>query len=109
MNIKQYVIKLRAQIASANPAEDSSALRRKLQYAQAYARGEEGLKQYRARAVAAKIEQVHNKDAQLAILFNEHIHPEEYEAYQAFRVECKAAVSAEMAVLKAELEAILNQ
>ena len=39
----------------------------------------------------------------------EHIHPEEYETYQAFRVECKAAVDAEMAALKAELEAILNQ
>ena len=109
MNIKQYVFKIRTQIASANPTEDISALQRKLQYAQAYMRGEEGLKQYRARAVAAKIERVHNKDAQLAILFNEHIHPEEYEAYQAFRVECKAAVDAEMAALKAELEVILNQ
>ena len=61
------------------------------------------------RTDAAEIAKVHDRDAQLAILFNEHIHPEEYEAYQAFRAECKAAVNAKMATLKAELEAILNQ
>lgn len=105
MNIKTYIFRLTKQMREGNAPEDA---RTKLAYARAYMQGEEGLNRYRDRAIAAKISKTYNQDAQLAILFNKDTHPDEYEAYQAFRAECKVAVDAEMKTLKEELEAILN-
>ena len=105
MNIRHYIITLARQIRERTAPEDA---RVKIAYARAYMKGEEGLNSYRDRAIAAKIGKTYNQDAQLAILFNKDIHPDEYEAYQAFRAECKVAVDAEMKTLKEELEAILN-
>ena len=104
MNIKAYIYNLNKQFREHTAPADA---RVKVSYARAYMNGEEGLERYRDRAIAAKIAKTYNQDAQLAILFNKEIHPDEYEAYQAFRVECKAAVDAEMATLKAELEEAL--
>ena len=105
MNIRTYIYNLHKQIREGTAPED---VRTKIVYARAYMNGEEALTRYRDRAIAAKIGKTYNQDAQLAILFNKDVHPDEYEAYQAFRVECKAAVDAEMQILKEELEAVLN-
>ena len=106
MNIKAYIHNLAKQMRERTAPEDAHT---KLAYARAYMQGEVGINRYRDRAIAAKIGKTYNQDAQLAILFNKDIHPDEYEAYQAFRVECKAKVDSEMKTLKEELEAILNQ
>lgn len=105
MNIKQYIYQLRKQIREGDYSPET---REKLAYARAYMQGEVALEKYRDRAVAREIGKTHNADAQLAILFNKDIHPEEYEAYQAFRIECKAKVDAELEARRAELEEIIN-
>lgn len=106
MNIRTYIFKLAKQMREGNAPADA---RVKLSYARAYMQGEAGLTRYRDRAIAAEIAKVHDRDAQLAILFNKDIHPEEYEAYQAFRAECKNTVDASIKMLKAELESIINE
>lgn len=78
-------------------------------FAKAYAKGEDGIKKYRASAIASKIGETYNQDTQLAILFNRDTHPDEYEAYQAFRTECKALVDIEIESLKNELEKALKE
>lgn len=105
MNIKQYVYNLSKQIRE---GERSPEAREKLAYARAYMQGEAALEKYRDSAIAREIGKTYNSDAQLAILFNKDIHPEEYEAYQTFRTECKAKVDAELEAKKAELEEIIN-
>lgn len=107
MNINKYIHTLIKQLREPTEGTDREAVRARLAYARAYRQGEDALKRYRDKAIAAEIGKVHDKDAQIAILANEHIYPEEYEAYQAFRAECKAKVDADIATLRAELEAAL--
>ena len=106
MSIRKYIFNLTNQMREGTASVDA---RTKLAYARAYMQGEEGLNRYRDRAIASKIAKVYNQDAQLAILFNKDTHPDEYGEYQMFRAECKSAVDAEMAALKAELENALKE
>lgn len=105
MTIKQYVYNLSKQIREGDRSPET---REKLAYARACMQGEEGLNKYRDRAIAREIGKTYNADAQLAILFNKDIHPDEYEAYQVFRTECKAKVDSELEAKKVELEEIIN-
>lgn len=107
MKINKYIHTLIKQLREPTEGTDRDALRARLAYARAYRQGEDALKRYRDKAIAAEIGKVRDKDAQIAILANEHIYPEEYEAYQTFRVECKAKVDAEISELASELEAAL--
>lgn len=77
-------------------------------YAQAYRRGEEGLKAFRDRLIAKEINATYDRDAQLAILFNKDTKPYEYATHQAFRVSCETKADKRMAELKAELEAAIS-
>lgn len=105
MTIKQYLYNLMKQ---AREGDRSPETREKIAYARAYIQGDEALNKYRDRAIAREIGKTYDSDAQLAILFNKDSHPEEYEAYQVFRAECKAKVDAELEAKKAELEDIVN-
>ena len=105
MNVRTYIYNLHKQMREGTAPTD---VRVKIAYARAYMQGEEALTRYRDRAIAAKIGRTYNQDAQLAILFNKDIHPDEYGMYQMFRTECKAQVDAEMQTYKDELEAALN-
>lgn len=107
--LTQYIDELRKKIFSPEATVED---RERFSYAQSYKKGADALKAYRDRLIAREINAVHDKDAQFAILFNKDTEPEEYEAYQAFRIECKAKVDEHMAKLKAELEAsikLMNQ
>lgn len=99
--LTRYINELRRKVNSIDATPEDRLL---FAYAKAYYKGEEALKKFRKRLIAREINAVHDNDAQLAILFNQYIEPAEYEAYQAFRVECKARADATMARLKAELE-----
>lgn len=108
MNIKKYRHELVLQLRETRDARLRNELSNKIGFISAYINGEKAIKRYRDRAISAEIGKTHDKDAQLAILFNKEAEPEEYEAYQALRAECKARVDAKMAKLKAELEATLG-
>lgn len=103
--LAKYINELRKKV---HFGEATAEDREMLTYAQAYLKGAEGLRAYRKRLIVREINAVHDRDAQLAILFNEDIEPAEYEAYQAFRIECKAKADATMERLKAELEASIK-
>lgn len=104
MNINKYIHSLIKQLREPDETTNINEVRAKLAYARAYKNGDEALKRYRDRAIAAEIGKTHDKDAQFAILFNKETEPKEYEAYQAFRAECKARVDARMDGYKKELE-----
>lgn len=104
MNVKDYIKNLRSSIPAFPTPDERASIEPMLSYARAYEKGAEALKAYRDRLIAREINAVHDKDAQFAILFNKDTKPEEHEAYQAFRISCKAKVDELMAKLKAELE-----
>lgn len=108
MNINKYIHTLTMQLRESGASLDRDALRARLAYARAYRQGKEGLTKYRDRAIEREIGKTHSEGAQIAILFNKDKHPDEYEAYQSLRTECKARVDAKMAKLKADLEASLS-
>lgn len=102
--LDKYINELRIKI---NRLEATAEDRERFAYAQAYKRGEEGLKAFRDRLIAKEINATYDSNAQLAILFNKDTEPSEYEAYQAFRAECKTKADEEMARLKEELNVAL--
>jgi hypothetical protein len=72
-------------------------------YARAYRKGADALRQFRDRAIEREIGKTYTEGAQLAFLFNKDTCPEEFAEYQKFRVQCKAKVDVEIAILSAEL------
>lgn len=108
MNINKYIHTLMKQLREPSDTTNLSEVREKLAYARAYRQGEEALKRYRDRAIEREIGKTHSEGAQIAILFNKDKHPDEYEAYQTLRTECKARVDAKMEKLKTDLEASLS-
>ena len=104
MTINEYIIDLRKKQRNPEFAEQFDTISSKLEYAFAYRGGVKALAKYRDKLIAEKINAVVDRDAQLAILFNKDTHPDEYEAYQALRVEKKAEADSEMTELRAELE-----
>lgn len=107
MTINEYIHKLMREIP--NDPEASMTIQAKLSFARAYARGDGGLKQYRGRLISAEIAKKYSIDAQIAVMYNRDIEPEQYEEYQAYRAECKAIVDAKMALRKEELESALAE
>lgn len=106
MTIQKYIYTLIQRIRN-NPS-DSKELRAKLDYARAYAKGTAEIKKFRDRAIESEIGKAYSEGAQIAILFNKDVHPDEYEVYQTFRAECKTKVDAKIKCLKDELEAALK-
>lgn len=109
MTIDKYIRNLIMQLRNPTETTNINKIRAMLTYARAYKQGEEGLKRYRHKAIAAEISRKHDMDAQIAIGFNKDICPEEYAAYQAFRAECKVKVDANMTKLEKEITNILLQ
>lgn len=105
MTKNEYIKSLRAKIATAESPKEVEEASEKLEYAYSKFSGKED--QFRDRLVASIIKEKFNADAQLAILFNEHLKPEEYSAYQAYRVECKAKADALITKLRAEVEGLI--
>ena len=99
--LTQYLNELRKKAHSIDATSEDRLL---FAYVKAYCKGEAALEKYRDRLVVKEINAVYDTNAQLAFLFNQVLKPDEYAAYQAFRVECKAKADATMARLKAELE-----
>mgnify|MGYP003290592370 CR=1 FL=1 len=106
--LKTYFKTLKDKIQSATTVEERNALLKKLEYARAYRWGAKALDEFRDKLIASKLNAVVNRDAQLAILFNQAKHPDEYEAYQKLRVDKKAEADVEMLAMRAELEAALE-
>lgn len=106
MKIGRYIHSLVKQIRECADRTERIALQLKLDYARAYAKGT--LSRYRDLAIEREIGKTYSEGAQIAILFNKDAHPEEYEAYQAFRAECKAKVDSEMANLAADIQSALK-
>lgn len=105
MTINEYLKKVR--ISYLKSGRSDTTIRTKLHYARAYAEGESGLDALRSKQIEAMISEKHSIGEQIAILYNKETCPDEYEAYQAFRAECKSKVDAIMADLRVELEAAL--
>lgn len=62
------------------------------------------LEEFRGDAIDKRLRnRGYNHSRQIAIAFDKDTKPDEYEAYQALRVEVKAEVDAEMAELEAQL------
>lgn len=108
MNIKKYRHEIILQLRETRDARLRSELSDKVAFITAYINGEKAIERYRDRAIEREIGKTHSEGAQIAILFNKDKHPDEYEAYQTLRTECKAKVDAKMAKLKADLEASLS-
>lgn len=102
MTIGKYINTLVKQVRESRDMAERNALRVKLDYARAYAKGT--LADFRDKAIEREIGKTYTVGAQIAILYNEGTNPEEYSAYQAFRETCKAKVDADMAKLANELE-----
>ncbi len=83
-------------------------VRRKFEYAKAYVAEdrETALVKLRSKWIAEEIGKTYDRDAQLAILFNKDIHPEEYEAYQSHRALCKSFVDSVLQKLREEIELV---
>lgn len=111
MTIKQYVYNLSKQIRE---GDHSPETREKLAYARAYMQGVVALDKYRDRRIEADIRKKYTDGAETRIAINYFKEPTnaeylaEFEAHEAYVSECKAAVDAEIQILKEELEAILN-
>lgn len=106
MTIKTYIHTIGKQIRECEDAKERNALQIKFDYARAYAKGT--LAKFRDKAIEREIGKTYTVGAQIAFLYNRDKHPDEYEAYQSFRVECKAKVDENMRVLKAEIENIIK-
>lgn len=107
MTINAYIYKLVKQMRECEDITERNALRVKLDYARAYKNGT--LANFRDRAIEREIGKTYSEGAQIAILFNRDNHPDEYEAYQTFRTECKATVDENIARLNAELLASIEE
>ena len=103
--LTQYINELRRRVHSIDATPEDGLL---FAYAKAYYKGEAALKKYRDRLVVREINAVYDTNAQLAFLFNQASKPEEYAAYQAFRVLCKQKADEKMSSLKDELETALS-
>lgn len=108
MTMQKYIFNLNKQMRESKDIAERNSLQFKLAYARAYKQGTDALKRFRDRAIEREIGKTYTEGAQIAILFNKDIHPDEYEAYQIFRAECKTKVDAEIKALKNELEAALK-
>ena len=109
MTINEYIITLRKKRFNPEYAAEKVTIEIRLEYAIAYRKGAEALDEFRDKLIASKLNAVVNRDGQIAILFNQAKHPDEYEAYQKLRVDKKAEADAEMSAMKAELEASLKE
>lgn len=107
MNIQRYIYNLRKQIRERREPSERGALDLKLKYAMAYRQGADALKAFRDRLIEREIGKTYSEGAQIAILFNRDIHPDEYEAYQAFRIKCKNSVDAILEGLKKEIMEVI--
>ena len=105
MTIIEYLKE--SAVAYVKGGRQDAELRTRLQYANAYAKGESGLDALRSKKIEAMIAKKHSIGEQIAILYNKETCPDEYAAYQAFRAECKSKVDAIMAAFRVELEAAL--
>ena len=105
MTIKKYMFTLIKQIRECEDMAERNALQVKLDYARAYNNGT--LASFRDRMIEREIGKTYTVGAQIAILYNKDTIPEEYATYQAYRESCKAKVDAEIATLKAELDAAI--
>lgn len=81
MTIGRYIFNLKEQASKSESIEEQEAIKAKIAYAMAYKNGEQGLKNYRDRAIVSAICRKYSRDDQLAILFNEKTKPEEYAVY----------------------------
>ena len=106
MKMNEYIKSLRMKIANAESPKEMAEVSQKLEFAYAVIKGTES--HFRDRLIASLIKEKYNADAQLAILFNEHLKPDEYATYQAYRVECKVRADEIIAKLHAEVEANCN-
>lgn len=106
MTMNEYIKSLRMKIANAESPKEMAEVSQKLEFVYAVIKGTEN--QFRGRLVASLIKDKYDEDAQFAILFNEHLKPEEYATYQAYRVECKVRADEIIAKLRAEVEANCN-
>ena len=107
MTIQRYIHSLVQRVH--NHPSNESELRTRLEYARAYRYGADRLKAYRDRAIEREIGKTYTEGAQLAILFNKDIHPDEYEAYQRHRAECKARVDSAIAELESDIVRALEE
>lgn len=103
--LTQYTNELRKKVHSGQATAEDREL---FAYAQAYRKGEEGLKAFRRRLISKEINAKYDSNAQIAILFNAESEPHEYATYQAFRIECKARADATMERFRAMLEEAIN-
>lgn len=106
MTIGKYISTLAKPMRECKDIAERNALQIKLDYARAYAKGT--LATFRDRAIEREIGKTYTVGAQIATLYNRDVHPDEYEAYQRYRAECKSKVDADMATLATELEAALT-
>jgi hypothetical protein len=107
MTIQRYIYNLRKQIRETTDATEREALNFKMRYAIAYRQGADALKALRDRLIEREIGKTYSEGAQIAILFNRETHPDEYEAYQAFRITCKNSVDVMLESLKKEIMEVI--
>jgi hypothetical protein len=105
MTMNECIKSLRMKIADAESPREMSEASQLLEYV--YAVIGNRTERFRNRLVSSYIAEKHNIEDQIAIGFNEHLKPDEYAAYQAYRVECKARADATMTALENQLQALL--
>ena len=108
MTIKRYIYNLSKAMRETSDATEKEALGIKMRYAVAYNQGEAALNSFRDRYIEAEMKKKYTLGAEIALTNDKDIKPNEYAAYQAYRVACKTKVDADIAMLEAEISAALN-
>ena len=107
MIIQKYIYNLRKAMRESTDATERETLNIKMRYAIAYRQGGDALKVFRDGFIEREIAKKYTIGAEIALTNDRESKPEEYAAYQEYRIACKAKVDAKLAELKEELEAAL--